>query len=121
MAFDREPVVQVKYGLFFNRREVVYTSHDTKVSLEAGEVSDGVTLTWFTKLFITPREYLLGTNAALVHDHMCKNKSQYDRKISSKMLRDIWISDGLNPIKGYLVYFFTDLYQFIRYRKEWKS
>lgn len=121
MAFSNDPMIITRYGLFFNSKEVTYSAYDLDIHIPAYEVSDGPTLNWFTKLFFSTREYVLGVDAALVHDYMCRHKDQYDRRIASRILKDIWITCGLNKIKGYLVYFFTDLYQWIRYGKQWKS
>lgn len=113
--------MRIRYGLFFNSVEVIYKDYDTEVVIPQYEVTDGPTLNFFTRLFFSNREYVLGIEAALVHDYMCRHKKKYSRLISSKMLRDIWIASGLNPIKGWLVFFFVDLYQFIKFRKSWKE
>lgn len=121
MPFSNDPEIIVRYGLFFNSKETTYSDYGISVHIPIFEASDGPTLTFFTKLFFSTREYVLGAQAALVHDYMCRHKDQYDRKTASKMLRDIWISNGLNKIKGYLVYFFMDLYQLIKHGRQWKS
>ncbi len=121
MAFNIKPEIVVKDGFLFNTKEVVYTSDGLSIKIPEFSKSDGVTLNGFTKIFFSTKEFLLGAEAAMIHDFMCRNKGKYDRKLSSKFLRDIWVASGLNPIKGFFVYIFTDLYQFIRYGKEWKS
>lgn len=119
--FNRDPKICVKYGLFFNSVAVTYTDYDTEVIIPQYEASDGPTLNWLTRIFFSNREYVMGAEAALVHDYMCRHKELYSRRVSSKMLRDIWISCGLNKIKGWLVYFLVDFYQFLMFRNEWKS
>lgn len=121
MGFRKESLIAIKDGFIYNKEELIYESDGVEVIVPPGEISDGVTLTWITKLFFTTREFLLGAEAAIIHDHMCKNKEEYDRRLSSKFLRDIWVSKGLNRIKGFLIYIFTDLYQFLLFRREWKS
>lgn len=121
MAFSNDPLIIVRYGLFFNTKEVTYSGYGTDVHIPVFESSDGPTLNFFTRMFFSQREILLGTDAALVHDYMCRHKDQYDRKTSSRMLRDIWIACGLNKIKGYMMYGCVDFYQWLRHGKEWKS
>lgn len=121
MAFSNDPKIIVKYGLFFNSKAVTYSDYGIDVNIPAYESSDGPTLNFITKLFFTTREYVLGADAALVHDYMTRHKSQYDRNTASKMLRDIWIACGLNKIKGWIMYYLVDLYQAVKHGKEWKS
>lgn len=121
MAFSNDPMIIARYGLFFNSKAVTYSAYNLDIHLPAYEVSDGPTLNFFTKMFFSTREYVLGVDAALVHDFMCRHKDKYDRKIASKILRDIWIACGLNKTKGYLVYWLMDTYQWLRHGREWKS
>ena len=121
MTFNRDPQIRVKYGLFFNSVPVTYTDYGIKVHIPQYEASDGPTLNFITKLFFTSREYVMGAEAAMVHDYMCRHKDQFPRKVSSKMLRDIWIACGLNRIKGWIMYFFVDLNQLLLFGKDWKE
>lgn len=121
MAFSNDPKIVVRSDLFFNSKEVTYSAYGVDVNIPAYESTDGPTLTFITKLFFSTREYRLGINAALVHDYMCRHKPLFDRNISSRMLRDIWIACGLNKFKGYMVYYLTDFYQWVKYGREWGS
>ena len=119
--FNRDPKMRIRNGLFFNSQSVIYSDYGVEVHIPAYESSDGPTLTIIPRWMISAREYVLGVEAALVHDYMCRNKSKYDRRISSMMLRDIWIRSGLNPIKGWIVFHFVEIYQWIMFRNEWRS
>jgi hypothetical protein len=121
MAFSNDPKILVRYGLFFNSKAVTYSAYGVDVCIPAYESSDGPTLNWFTKLFFTLEDYRRGIDAAIVHDYMCRHKALYDRNVSSKMLRDIWVACGLPKWKGYLMYLFVDLYQLVKYGKTWGS
>lgn len=119
MAFSNDPRIISRYGLFFNSKAVTYSAYGVDVNIPAYESTDGPTLTFITKLFFSMKEYRLGIDAALVHDYMCRHKALYDRNISSRMLRDIWIACGLNKFKGYLTYYLMDAYQWLKHGREW--
>ena len=119
--FNRDPKMRIRNGLFFNSQSVVYSDYGVDVNIPAYESSDGPTLTIIPRWLISDREYVLGVEAALVHDYMCRNKNKYDRRIASRMLRDIWVNAGLGKIKGSLIYLFVEIYQWIMFRKEWKG
>lgn len=121
MAFNQEPKMIVKYGFFFNSNPVIYSDYGVDVDIPPYEASDGPTLTIIPRWFLSNRDYVLGVEAALVHDYMCRHKTRYDRRIASKMLYDIWVFNGLNKFKGIIVYLCVDLYQWIRFGKEWAS
>lgn len=121
MAFSNDPKIIERYGLFFNSRAVTYSDYGVDVHIPAFESTDGPTFSWFTKLFFSMREYRIGIDAALVHDYMCRHKPLFDRRTSSKMLIDIWVACGLNKFKGIFVYWFVDLYQWVKYGREWGS
>lgn len=117
--FNKEPIIIVVNGTLINTERVVYEGYGIEVPIPRGFQSDGPTLVFITRLFITTKEFLLGAKAALIHDYMCKHKRKFSRKISSKMLRDQWVEDGLHPIKGFFLYILVELFQIIEARKEW--
>jgi hypothetical protein len=120
MAFLKDVELTIRDdGWIVNTENLIYSDYNTTVSIPSHELSDGPTLNWFTKLFISPKEYRCGFKAAFVHDYMCRHKSLYSRKVSSLMLRDIWISCGLNSFKGAILCFCVDLYQLVKYGKTW--
>ena len=119
--FDKEPRIVVKFGYMWNTIQFTYSGNGEVVTVPENFQSDGATLNGFTKLFFSTREFLLGSEAAVVHDYMTKNKSEFDRRASSVILKEIWVEAGLNPIKGEILCLFTDLYQCLLYRNEWKS
>lgn len=121
MTFNQDPKIMVRYGLFFNSKEIIYRDYDTEVIIPLFESSDGPTVNWVPRWLLSNREYVLGAKAAMVHDYMCRHKSRYSRNVASKMLRDIWIKSGLNPIKGWIIYFLVDFYQWLVFGREWKS
>lgn len=121
MGFIQKSRILIDSGYFYNESLLIYEDYDYRVEVPKQTMSDGPTLNWFTKLFFSTKEYRLGVEAAIVHDHMCNNKHLYSRRMSSRFLRDIWIAAGLNPIKGWLVFIFTDLYQWWEFRDHWKS
>ena len=117
----RQPTLLCKNGLFFNRDSVIYTDYNVQVIVPPFEPSDGPTLNWFTKLFVTMEEYRIGIPAAHLHDYMCRNKEQFDRRVATKMLIDIWVDAGLSRTKGELIGFCINCYQLVKHGSEWKS
>jgi hypothetical protein len=122
MAFLKDEELTVgNDGWIYNKYSIIYSDYGVTISIPAHELSDGPTLNGFTKLFISPEEYRRGFKAAFIHDYMCRHKFAFSRKVSSLMLRDIWISCGLPKWKGTILYFCVDLYQLAKYGKTWGS
>ena len=117
----KEPTIVAKNGLFFNTESYVYLDYGTQVIVPPFEDSDGPTLKGFTRLLFSLYEYNLGIPAAHLHDYMCRHKEEYDRKISTQMLVDLWVRAGLPKWKGALVGFGVNLYQLLQNGSEWKS
>lgn len=110
-----------KDGYYYNPEPTGLKYKDIILVIPPGHTSDGITTNWFTRLFFSDYELRIGVPAGHAHDFMCNNKQLFDRKTSSLLLRDVWVSYGLNPIKGSIICFFVDLYQLWKAGKEWKS
>lgn len=121
MGFNHEPTIIAKDGYFYNLEPFEYVDYGVHIYIPEMQKSDGPTLNGFTRTFFTMHEYRLGILASFVHDYMCDHKYWYSRRVSSLILRDIWMAKGLNPVKAQFMFLFTDLFQFLLHGKQWKS
>lgn len=86
------------------------------LKLPKGFQSDGCTIWKPFRLILgcqhTP-EYVIGS---IIHDYIINNPKtvKYKRNLSSRILLNCWIKEGVNPVKAYIMYLCVDFYQWAR-------
>ena len=119
IGYNKEPIIIIKDGVYVNTERIIYNNKEVTLAIPRGFRSDGVTTTWFTRLFLSEEDIRKGINGAIAHDYMCKHKAKYTIKQSSQILKEQWVKDGLSNWKAHLIYIGTFCYQYIISKNKW--
>jgi len=87
------------------------------IKVPKGFVFDGVTVKAPFTILFSNKNLRNGIRASCYHDYLCENRHMISRKEASKLLKNMWVTDGLPTWKGWIAYFSVEIYQ---YFKGWK-